>query len=184
MNEWWKKEVNTLLHILTEKTTANTMQIQCLLLADGTKPLNIQIQINSQPLLQQLLHRFDWIFIRLIRFIKSSQEKEKSKSKEQSEFWHHDVIHSMSSRSFLFRPSISDIQYCIFNIRADWFDLWDWHGSIDRFIGIEFHAGLASFLLFISSFSNLLFPISRYQFRALSIIRANGHKKHVLDTLV
>ena len=119
MNEWWKKEVNTLLHILTEKTTVNTMQIQCLLLADGTKPLKIQIQINSQPLLKQLLHRLDWIFIRLIRFTKSSQEKEKSKSKEQSEFWHHDVKWVLVH--FYFDPRFRT--YCIFNIRADWFDL-------------------------------------------------------------
>ena len=58
----------------------STMQIQCLLLADGTKPLNIQI---PQPLLKQLVYRssiessFDW-------FDSPSQVKRKKKAKAKN----------------------------------------------------------------------------------------------------
>ena len=121
MNEWWwKKEVNTLLHILTEKTTVNTMQIQCLLLADGTKPLNIQI---PQPLLKQLVYRssiessFDW-------FDSPSQVKRKKKAKAKNN-QNFDTMMS-NEFSFIFISTLDfrhTVQYCIFNIRTDWFDL-------------------------------------------------------------
>ena len=111
MNERWKKEVNTLLHILTEKTTVNTIQIQCLLLADGTKPLNIQI---PQPLLKQLVYRssiessFNW-------FDSPSQVRRKKKAKAKNNQNFDTMMSNEFSFIFIstldFRHTVLYIQY-------------------------------------------------------------------------
>ena len=107
MNERRKKEVNTLLHILTEKTTVNTIQIQCLLLPDGTKPLNnIHNHYWNNCFTDSIESSFDW-------FDSPSQvkRKKKSKNKEQSEFWHHDVIWVLVL--FYFDPRLTYTVYSI-----------------------------------------------------------------------